>query len=74
MYTLKIEGQLRPKRDRLRTPKVRFAMVGYPRTGSSHLVSLLDSHPDIACWDDEVFGDGEVFEVDPERATAGAVS
>jgi hypothetical protein len=37
-------------------------MVGYPRTGSSHLVSLLDSHPDIACWDDEVFGDGEVFD------------
>jgi hypothetical protein len=37
-------------------------MVGYPRTGSSHLVSLLDSHPDVACWDDEVFGEGEVFD------------
>lgn len=31
-----------------------FAIVARPRTGSNHLVSLLDSHPDIRCF-------GEVF-------------
>jgi LPS sulfotransferase NodH len=41
---------------------VRFAIVGNPRTGSSHLVSLLDSHPDVACWDDEIFDEGEAFD------------
>jgi hypothetical protein len=45
-----------------RTPTVRFAIVGNPRTGSSHLVSLLDSHPDIACWDDEIFDLNEAFD------------
>jgi LPS sulfotransferase NodH len=43
-------------------PVVRFAIVGNPRTGSSHLASLLDSHPDIACWDDEIFDAGEAFD------------
>ena len=45
-----------------RLPSVRFAIVGNPRTGSSHLVSLLDSHPDIACWDDEILDAGEEFD------------
>lgn len=39
--------------------------MGSPRTGSSHLVSLLDSHPDVACWDDEIFNEGEVFDQSP---------
>jgi hypothetical protein len=43
-------------------PTVRFAVVGNPRTGSSHLVSLLDSHPHIACWDCEIFDEGEEFD------------
>jgi hypothetical protein len=50
-----------------RIPSVRFAVAGNPRTGSSHLVSLLDSHPDIACWDDEIFDVGEAFEVSSYR-------
>ncbi|HEY5311033.1 MAG TPA: hypothetical protein VIK18_00895 [Pirellulales bacterium] len=60
MYTQKIERRfwLAPPR----TPDTRFAIVGNPRTGSSHLASLLDSHPDIACWDDEPFLAGEAFD------------
>ena len=60
MYTEKNEHKFRivPRR----IPVVRFAIVGNPRTGSSHLVSLLDSHPDIACWDDEPFMPGEAFD------------
>src|SRR5262249_43604388 len=46
-----------------RFPEVCFAVVGGPRTGSSHLVSLLDSHPDIACWGREVFLQGEAFDL-----------
>jgi hypothetical protein len=45
-----------------RAPSIRFAVVGNRRTGSSHLVSLLDSHPDVACWDGEIFDSGEAFE------------
>ena len=45
-----------------RIPDVRFAIVGNPRTGSSHLVSLLDSHPDVACWNYEIFEVGEAFD------------
>jgi hypothetical protein len=45
-----------------RTPEIRFAIAGNPRTGSSHLVSLLDSHPDVACWDDEIFDVNEAFD------------
>jgi hypothetical protein len=45
-----------------REPSVRFVIVGNPRTGSSHLVSLLDSHPDIGCWDDEIFDLGQAFD------------
>ncbi len=45
-----------------REPKTRFAIVGNPRTGSSHLASLLDSHPDVACWDDEIFDVNEAYE------------
>jgi glycosyltransferase involved in cell wall biosynthesis len=41
---------------------VRFAIVGSPRTGSSHLVSLLDSHPEVACWNGELFDPGEQFD------------
>jgi len=57
--SLKKEDQVR------RNPSVRFAIVGNPRTGSSHLVSLLDSHPDIACWDDEILDEGEAFDTSP---------
>lgn len=39
-----------------------FAIVGNPRTGSSHLASLLDSHPDIACWNGEIFNTEEAFD------------
>jgi hypothetical protein len=28
---------------------MRFAILASPRTGSSHLVHLLNSHPDICC-------------------------
>jgi hypothetical protein len=53
---------IRPAAKSVREPTVRFAIVGNPRTGSSHLVSLLDSHPDVACWDDEIFDIGEAFD------------
>jgi len=43
-------------------PDVKFAIVGNRRTGTSHLVSLLDSHPEVACWDGEIFDVGEAFE------------
>ena len=68
MYTQKIEHKfwLAPPR----TPDTRFAIVGNPRTGSSHLASLLDSHPDIACWDDEPFLAGEVFDRSEYEAPA----
>ena len=46
----------------VRIPDIRFAIVGNARTGSSHLVSLLDSHPDVACWDGEIFNEGEAFD------------
>jgi glycosyltransferase involved in cell wall biosynthesis len=60
-YTTKIDP---PHWDRSSpTPKVRFAIVGGARTGSSHLVSLLDSHPDIACWGREVLLQGEAFDL-----------
>lgn len=60
MYTEKVE-----RRFRLAPPRAvetRFAIVGNPRTGSSHLASLLDSHPDVACWDDEPFFTAGPFE------------
>jgi LPS sulfotransferase NodH len=60
MYTRKTALKFRT--DPIRIPRVRFAIVGNPRTGSSHLVSLLDSHPDVACWDDEIFDEGEAFD------------
>jgi hypothetical protein len=60
MYTRKADPRI-PK-GVPRVPRVRFAIVGNARTGSSHLVSLLDSHPDIACWDDEIFDVGEAFD------------
>jgi hypothetical protein len=60
MYT---DKAIRPgAKGPIRTPLIRFAIVGNPRTGSSHLVSMLDSHPDIACWDCELFDQGEEFE------------
>ena len=56
MYTSK--QKLRPRSAaRPDLPAVRFAIVGNMRTGSSHLGSLLDSHPDIACWNNEPFYD-----------------
>ena len=60
MFTRK----LRPEQQRRlsRAPSARFAIVGNPRTGSSHLASLLDSHPDVACWDDEILDAGEAFD------------
>jgi hypothetical protein len=60
MYSSKARSN--PKPGEYREPTVRFAIVGNPRTGSSHLVSLLDSHPDVACWNDEIFDEGEAFE------------
>ena len=60
MYTRK--SRLGPVEAPTRLPSVRFAIVGNPRTGSSHLVSLLDSHPDVACWDDEILDTGEAFD------------
>ncbi len=60
MYTSKAELEYRNGSPRV--PSIRFAIVGNRRTGSSHLVSLLDSHPDIACWDGEIFDEGEVFD------------
>jgi hypothetical protein len=36
--------------------------MGNARTGSSHLMSLLDDHPDIAAWDGELFDLGEEFD------------
>src|SRR5438105_213858 len=60
MYSRK--SRLGPVEAPARLPSVRFAIVGNPRTGSSHLVSLLDSHPDIACWDDEILDAGEAFD------------
>ncbi len=60
MYSSKTEPKFRA--GPIRVPDVRFAIVGNPRTGSSHLVSLLDSHPDIACWDGEIFDEGEAFD------------
>jgi LPS sulfotransferase NodH len=63
VYSRKVERTLQKASHR--TPTTRFAVLGYPRTGSSHLVSLLDSHPDIACWDDEIFGEEEAFDLSP---------
>lgn len=60
MYSSKTEPGFRDGPAQI--PSVRFAIVGNRRTGSSHLVSLLDSHPNIACWDGEIFDEGEVFE------------
>lgn len=60
MYTSKTTPEFRD--GPIRIPSVRFAIVGCPRTGSSHLGNLLDSHPDIAFWDDEIFAVGEVFD------------
>ena len=60
MYTEKIERSCRLAPPRV--PDLRFAIVGNPRTGSSHLASLLDSHRDIACWDDEPFLAGGAFD------------
>src|SRR5208283_4721755 len=60
MYSSKDSNN--PRSGNYREPTVRFAIVGNHRTGSSHLVSLLDSHPDIACWNDEIFDKGEAFE------------
>jgi hypothetical protein len=53
---------VQPEGSQLSRPTTTFAIVGNPRTGSSHLASLLDSHPDIACWDDEIFDAGETFD------------
>ena len=60
MYSSKTEPEFR--NGPTRVPSVRFAVVGNRRTGSSHLVSLLNSHPDVACWDGEIFSEGEVFD------------
>lgn len=43
-------------------PKVKFAIMGGPRTGSSYLHSKLDSHPHITCWNSEVFNKDCVFD------------
>jgi LPS sulfotransferase NodH len=60
MYSRKARSH--PHSGAFREPTVRFAIVGNPRCGSSHLVSLLDSHPAVACWDDEIFDEGQLFE------------
>ena len=61
MHTSKLESKhrIRPAL----VAGVRFAIVGNARTGSSHLASLLDSHPGIACWNDEIFNPGQAFDV-----------
>jgi hypothetical protein len=43
-------------------PVIRFAITGNKRTGSSYLGSLLDSHPNIAFWDDEILEAGNEFD------------
>lgn len=63
MYSRKTKPD--PRTGEFREPKVRFVIVGNPRTGSSHLVSLLDSHPDIACWNGEIFNAGQAFDHSP---------
>lgn len=60
MYSSKMVTGGRPGPDH--EPSIRFAVVGNKRTGSSHLCSLLDSHPDIACWDDEILEAGNEFD------------
>jgi len=61
MYTSKAR-LARPKSAAPDLAPVRFAIVGNPRTGSSYLASLLDSHPDIACWNYEIFDADEAFD------------
>lgn len=53
---------------------MRFVVIGSPRTGSSHLVHLLGSHPDILC-NGNVFHPQSVFVFRPKEAlTAQAKS
>jgi len=60
MFSSKCHWKHRQRREA--PPEIRFAIVGNPRTGSSHLASLLDSHPDVACWDGELFNEGQEFD------------
>lgn len=40
----------------------KFVVWCHHRTGSTHLTSLLDSHPDVACWPELFFaGEGEAL-------------
>jgi hypothetical protein len=59
--------ELQPGQRPDRMPHIHFAIVGNQRTGSSHLNYLLDSHPEIACWDGELFKPGEEFDAWPVR-------